>query len=62
LWRDAGCSGELREPHAVLLEVLEDLRVGGSQIVEALLGQPLEQGRSEGFISQAKHDPGVPPA
>ena len=43
-------------------EVLEDLGVCGSQVIEALLGQPLEQCRGGGLIGQPKHDSGVPPA
>ena len=59
LWRHAGRSGELREPYPVLVEMLEDLGVGGSEVVEALLRQALEQCGVEGVIGQAKRDRGV---
>ena len=60
LRRDAGRAGQLCQPHAVLLEVLEDLGVSGSEVVEAALHQALEHRGGEGLVGQAQRDAGVP--
>jgi hypothetical protein len=59
LWGHARCSSEVREPHALLFDVLKHLRVGGTQIVETKTCKSLEHGRDERLIRQPEGDAGV---